>query len=279
MASMRTRKLMRTATTEAVRSLLRPDLRTASEAEVAEILAEALAGMNAQEREDFLKGVGTFFKNALPGAATGASTGAMFGPWGALIGGLAGAGLSGATALMQQNKGRKKGRRPTPPAPSRSPTPAAPTGAAPQTAPPKNAAAQLLGLLNNPAVTQSLLSVALGDKGKRSVPGKSGSDVPIGAIMNALSQLVTTVSKEAARGSEAEADDGYLRDAHGAYAIDPTDALARAEWVVAQLGSGEHEAAPAAIEVSRGRRPHRPVDPLAEWIGQAAGSVIVAEVH
>ncbi len=111
---------------------------------------------------DWLRGIGT-------GAATGAATGAVAGPWGALIGGIAGAGL-GALQTHQQQQAQQRQQRPRPrprprprtpaPRPSRPPRPArAPAPQRRPAAPRRNdAGAQLQALI--PVLTRLVTTLA-----------------------------------------------------------------------------------------------------------------------
>ena len=86
--------------------------------ELNERIESQLAGLSDLERESFddvLRTVGQGAQTALPGVVQGASMGAAAGPWGALIGGVAGGALSLATSSGAQ------GRAPSPP--PRAPTP------------------------------------------------------------------------------------------------------------------------------------------------------------
>ena len=87
--------------------------------ELNERIETQLAGVSDLERESFddvLRTVGQGAQTALPGVVQGASMGAAAGPWGALIGGVAGGALSLATSSGAQGRApAPQPRAPTPP--------------------------------------------------------------------------------------------------------------------------------------------------------------------
>ena len=154
---------------EGLRLCVRPELAAMPAEDLEQIVESSVSAVPQGIAEDFMKQLGSLGKAAGPtlqraapdmaqGAATGASVG---GPWGALIG--AGAGLA-SSALS-------KPARPAASAPAVSPsatrTPDTPAAAALPTGQP--AAATLVGLLQNPAVRQALLSQVLGSSGSQQV--------------------------------------------------------------------------------------------------------------
>ncbi len=163
---------------------------------------------------------------ALPGVVQGASTGSVAGPWGALIGGLAG----GALSLATQQRG---GRPTSPPAvtpsspvipgafPPGAPPAAAPVATSPGAAP--TAIGQLAQLLQNPLIHQAVGALASGRDG-----GTGG--VPAGAILNLLGTLANNAAYEAEAFS-GEADDSYLRGRDGRFVRDPSAPAERAAVV------------------------------------------------
>jgi len=195
--------------------------------------------------ENFMKALGSFGKAAgstlqrsapsiLQGASQGASVG---GPWGALIG--AGAGLASG-ALSKPGAAPRPAPGPAAPAPAVTPIatastpPALPTG--------QGAAATLLGLFQNPAVRQSLLSQVLGSAGGDQVPTASGASLPRGAINNLLTMLLANATEDLPE-SESISEQRYLMDESGEYLVDPASPEQQAALVLSHLQTGGSEAA------------------------------------
>ena len=188
----------------AVRAMLREEYRDAEPEVIESILDERFPGVAPEYVEDFsswLRNAGQTVSQYAPGvvqgAAQGAAAGSVAGPWGALIGALGG----GALSALQ-------GPQPSPrPAPAPAPTPGAsqvpgpaPVGAA------GNPAAQLLGLLNNPAVLQAVMSIAMGQAGSPTVQA-GGQQIPVGNVLNTLGSLVNRAAAEY-QSDETEPDAG-----------------------------------------------------------------------
>ena len=168
----------------AVRSALAAGNRHWSDDDVEERVAASLASLLPSEADDFWRSVGTFVQNAAPGAIQGAATGAAAGPWGALLGGIAGGLASGVS-------GSQNGARPAT-APAATPPP---TGAASGAG--NDAAAQLLALVQNPAVIQALLSLVLGGAGRESIDvGPRRTPVSPGAVLNLISSLAQQAAEQ-----------------------------------------------------------------------------------
>lgn len=90
-----------------------------------------------------------------------------------------------------------------------------------------SAAAQLLTLLGNPAVKQSLVATAVGHLGPRTV-----NQLPVAAILNAF-QFLLAQTLAAADGLDAgDGSDDYLRDERGEYLADPANPEERAAVVL-----------------------------------------------
>jgi len=176
-------------------------------------------------------------QRALPGVIQGATAGAVAGPWGALIGGVVG-GAASALGSRNQPSGTAPARAPAPrqaptlrppaPAPMPRATPAQPPrmasppptrplpaarGRHPRwTGPSRSgraseeqivaAAARLLMLLARPEVQSALLSLLMGNTGRRSVRTAEGQ-VPVEALADALA-IVTADLASAAGGSSRE---------------------------------------------------------------------------
>ncbi|HEX8850607.1 MAG TPA: hypothetical protein VF761_13850 [Gemmatimonadaceae bacterium] len=251
--------------------------------ELNERIESQLAGLSDLERESFddvLRTVGQGAQTALPGVVQGASMGAAAGPWGALIGGVAGGALSLATSGGAQGRAPSPPpRAPTPPpAPTYTPppprpampqpaapappvmtaapapTPAPPISASPMSASPatpapspaldtQNPAAQLLWAMQNPRVLQAVASLVAGPVGRQQVP-VGGSSAPPAAFLNLLNVLATQAGNRADTYTEVTSD-AYLRDAEGEYAWDVVNPEARARALLAHLRQDARPAAPA----------------------------------
>jgi len=183
----------RPPTYAAVREVLRPEYRDAEPEVIESILAERFPEVAPQYVEDFtswLRNAGQTVSQYAPGvvqgAAQGAAAGSVAGPWGALIGALGG----GALSALQ---GPQPGQRPAPvPSPASAPGATQAPGPAPASG---NAAAQLLGMLNNPAVLQALMSIAMGQAGSPTVQA-GGQQVPVGNVLNTLGSLMNRATVE-----------------------------------------------------------------------------------
>jgi hypothetical protein len=215
-----------------LRECVRADYAQMPAEDLAEIVDGTLSELSPDAAENFLKALGSIGKavgpvlqRLGPGVGQGAMTGASVGgPWGALIG--AGAGL--ASGLLG-------GKAKAPRVPPRVPGIPAMTGGAPPGLPTgRGAAGALLGLLQNPAVHQSLLSQVLGSAGAPRIPTPSGASVPRAAINNLLTQLLANATEDL---PESEAADGesYLQGADGEYLIDPASLEQQAALVLSRL--------------------------------------------
>ena len=213
--------------------------------ELADSLEAELADLSEAERFGFdqaLKTIGSTAQTALPGAAQGAATGAALGPWGALIGGAAGAAssiVSSAQAKPRQTAGRPMAPRPlaaaAPPAPSSSAT--TPPGAAVATPPAPgdsgHAAAQLLSVIQNPSTLQALAALVAGPLGKQQVPA-GDTTAPPASFLNLMAALASQALTDA-DALEMESTDSYLRDGDGEYAWDAANPEARARALMTHL--------------------------------------------
>jgi len=208
---------------------------------------EAMEGIDFGALARSLGPVQKQVSGALPGVVQGATAGAAAGPWGALIGGLAGGALSAAT-----KRSSKKPSAPVPTTPGPSPAPTEPTptptsepiatgqpaAPAPPVAAPvatspgaaQTAAGQLVQLLENPALRQTLGALA---SGQRRDPG----GLPFGAILNLLGTLANNAAYEA-EAIQGETDDSYLRGADGRFLLDPSAPAERAALVWDRLFHG-----------------------------------------
>jgi hypothetical protein len=116
------------------------------------------------------------------------------------------------------------------------------------------AATDLLYLVQNPAFLSSLIALALGSRGRPTVPvGMSGEEAPVGAFVTLAMNLAGKAAEDADAllGDGDNLADSYLRDETGCFTCDPAvpdqraDALLRrlqqADEAVAMLGESEDE--------------------------------------
>lgn len=239
-----------------------PSLREALSAEYTDLPDEDIEALvqslypdvSAEDLEGFFNSlkkavhsVGKVAKRALPGVVQGATTGAAAGPWGALVGSIAGGALRAATGGRGGGGGRV----------TRSTSAGGGQAArllgrgALRQLSDSPAAAQLLKILGQPQVTQALMSMAMGGAGKGTV--RVGNvPVPTGAITNALRRLLERAESEfhGQKAGESAGTPLYLLDDTGEFVVDPTDDDARADLVIElleladaadALGSGEFE--------------------------------------
>jgi hypothetical protein len=202
----------------------------------------ALSRLTPSEAESVtgaLGDVGRFFKSnevrgfagaALPIAGTALGT-AFGGPVGAALGGTLG-GFAGQAIAGAH------------PAPGGGAAGAgAPTGAPPSAPPPQGgspAAAQLLSIIQNPALLSSLLALVMGPDGKTSVPiGPNGTDVPVGAMMNLVGVLANRAAEDAEEILVARQDGTptYLLDESGCLTCDPAVPSQRADALLRMLSA------------------------------------------
>lgn len=173
--------------------VLTPEYSRLSDSEIEQVVEGILSGMSPEEVEGFWNTLGNLAKSVGGGVAqiaptilpaAGTVVGTMFGgPVGAALGGALGSAAGQALGQV--------GRRPSPTAPS-APRPVQPMVSAPVPTGGTSATAQLMSLLQNPALLQSILGQVLGNAGVSNVPvGTQGAAAPFGAFMNALSQLAT----------------------------------------------------------------------------------------
>ena len=98
----------------------------------------------------------------------------------------------------------------------------------------QSAAGTLLGLLQNPAIQQALLSQVLGASGTQQVTTPSGASVPRGAINGLLSQLLANAT-ESLPESEGIDEQSYLLGANGEYLVDPASPEQQAALVLSHF--------------------------------------------
>lgn len=179
--------------------VLTPEYSRLSDGEIDQVIEGILSGMSPEEAEGFWNTLGNLGRSVGRGIAQVAPTilpaagtvvGTMFGgPAGAAIGGTLG---RVAGQAVGQLGGRP--RQPAQPAPQS----VQPSVGAPISHGGTSATAQIMSLLQNPALLQSILGQVLGNAGVSNVPvGTQGAAAPFGAFMNALSQLATQSAIEA----------------------------------------------------------------------------------
>jgi hypothetical protein len=227
---------------ETLRDVLHDDYADASNEEMQDALFNILDTMTPAEGFNFMKTlrnigkagkkilkdpvVGQIAKVALP--AAGAALGTVVGgPLGTAVGGKLG--QVAGQAFTGASKPRKAATR----------------AKAAKTSPKGGsaAAAKLLQLTQNPDMLKSLMALALGSHGKKSIKvGKSGPTVGAGAFINLLSTLAKKASEDADELSrESEAASAYWLDSEGDYLADPADPESRAEALYSVLADAENE--------------------------------------
>jgi hypothetical protein len=222
----------------------------------------ALSHLTPWEAESFtsaLGDVGRFFKSSelrgVAGAAlpiVGTAVGTVYGgPVGAAIGGSLGGAAGQAIAGKQPARPAPPPHAAAPPAtivqptgiPGAEPAPAAQLSAqTPLAGSP--AAAQLLSVIQNPALLSSLLALVMGSHGKTSVPvGAAGTEVPVGAMMNLIGVLANRAAEDAEEILAARQDGmpGYLFDESGCLTCDPAVPSQRADALLRVLSAESPE--------------------------------------
>ena len=208
---------------EGLLNILGEDYQDASDKELYNMVRESLSEMTPEQAEGFWDVVKDIGAKALPGAIQGAMSGSALGPWGALGGAVLG-GASGALSGGGQ-------------APPAQPTQIPAKAAAPQvpiagTAKPP-AAAQLLQLLNSPALQQALASLIMGSAGRQTLP-VGGKQVPTADFTNTLGVLASLASKEAAEAYATTGQETYIPEG-----LDPINPDDRAEALMGLLQGQE----------------------------------------
>lgn len=231
---------------EVIREHIAPEFARYSDEEIDLMLGEVFAGMSPEEIENFWKSIANFARKAAPTVLpiVGAAVGTYFGgpagtAIGAKLGGLAGKYVSGAAAPRRRPA---RGIRRHPAAGRRSAVP--PQGS--------SATAQLLNLLNNPALIQSLLSRLMGASGRVEViAGAEILDVEVGSLLNAVEQLAAEAAREAHEDGVAESNmPEYLLDEDGVPSEDAGYPEVRAELLLELLNAAEAEEREAEYELS-----------------------------
>ena len=270
---------------ELIGEYISPEFSHLSEEDIDEMLGEVFAGMSPEEIEGFWKSLGRVARRAgrtvvraapslLPvvGGAVGTLVGGPVGTAiGTSLGGMAGGLVARAASPRRTAAARAPARRPapaprrpTPPRPARAPArrSAVPAGGS-------TATAQLLALLNNPALLQSLLSRELRGRGRTEVlAGAETIEVDFGSLMNALA----TLASEAARDAHAEGVAGsglpeYLLEDDGEPIEDAGLPEIRAQRLLELMNAAEAE--------ERIAERAAPADSAAAWLLEAG----VLEMH
>lgn len=102
------------------------------------------------------------------------------------------------------------------------------------------AAAQLLSVIQNPALVASLLSLTMGASGAPTVPvGNSGTEVPVGAMVNLARTLLdrTAEDAESILLTAQEGAPAYLLDSEGCVSCDPAVSSQRADALMRLLNA------------------------------------------
>jgi len=229
---------------ETLRDALREDYTDASSEELADAVENVFDSMTPAESFNFAKALGQIEKGAAQALAdpavsqfaaaalpvAGAAVGTAFGgPAGTAIG--SGVGNAAAKALS-----KAKPAVPSMTSPSRMPAPAAAAGSA--------AATKALVLTQQPQVLKSLLALALGEHGRKSVDG-----MQVGAVMNLLSTIFSQAAADADELAYARPDteSSFLEDAY-AYESDPLAPAERADAMYSALLSAENAELAEVVE-------------------------------
>ncbi len=288
---------------EAIRLALGPGYESISDIEADRIAGRLLSQMSPEEQEGFLSSLGRIAKSAgrtvvkaLPTVApiAGSLIGTAFGgPAGTAIGGAIGNMVGGlATRGTPPTTGQAPRRPPVPthapPIPRRIPPSTAAPQSRPQIAPNpgatslgSGAAAQLLSLIQNPQLLNSLLGQLLNAREAVDIEVKGEAvQVPFSAFMNTLAYLAEEAALEA-RPTAAGSVPEYLMDAEGQYLVDPSSDQERVSILLTQLAddSASRYHRLAKVRVQKPSRLSRreyeyfeeeiedfsPYDPLTEW--------------
>jgi hypothetical protein len=157
----------------------------------------------------------------------GGAVGAFGGPLGVGVG--TQLGQVAAQALTARGKPRPAPGPPGPTPPPAGGSPAAATG---------------LLMTQKPQALRSLLSVALGEHGRKSIDG-----VPVSAIMNLLSSIFSQAAADADElGRGSSEPPAYLHDAEDGLRVDPVSPVDRAQALYATLVAEENAALAEAVE-------------------------------
>lgn len=278
-----------TAYLEASRAFLSPRYQRLQDSQLAGLLLGAIEQMPPMEQDAFAnlsmqyagenffqnigRGISQVASKALPYVAPIAQIAAPLvgtaigGPVGGAIGGQL-AGMLGKVANPTRPQPGRQPRLASPPQRLQAAPPPPPAQPAPNLNP---AAAQLMALLSNPQLIQSLLGQVLGSAGNSATTVQAGNGaqtIPFGAMMNTLSELAQRASEEAIYTGSLESDN-YLMDSIGAYTIeDPSNPMQRADAVMALLREDYQAQNYSDYEAESAYQPDHE-DPVAEWLVSA----------
>lgn len=225
---------------EVLRESLREDYADAEPEELEAALDNMFEAMSPAESFNFAKalnqigsGASAALSNPLVGQIARTALPIAGGAAGTLIGGPAGTAVGGALGQAAA-KALPSGA----PSAPKAPRPVERPPAAPSVANGSTAAAQGLVLTQQPEVLKSLLALALGQHGRAAVNG-----VPVGAVMNLLSNVFTEAAADADELVRLnEQRPVYMRDDEGWSEEDPTVPSNRARALYVRLIDSENAA-------------------------------------
>lgn len=131
------------------------------------------------------------------------------------------------------------------------------------------AAAQLLSVIQNPALVASLLSLTMGANGAPTVPvGSNGTEVPVGAMVNLARTLLNRTAEDAESIllTTQESTPDYLLDSEGCVTCDPAVPAQRADALLRLLNAeSESEADDDGYDDSDGYDGYETADGVEDW--------------
>jgi|GEM_PF-6127045 len=250
----------RGALVEALRGALSEDLQDASSSDLEEALDNIFSNMSAAEGFSLgnaLKTIGSAGKKVVQNRAfvsvagtlapvAGAAVGTMLGgpvgtAIGAKLGSVAGQALSGVP--KPSTSGAAGMISPGGIPPTTIPHAPAFVKGRPSLKGGSVAATKLLQMTQNPVVLKGLLSLAMGEYGKKSIPSEAGGkSVSVGSIANMLSQFAGQVASDAEELAQGyDATPAYLYDEEGQSIADPAVPEARAAALYNALTESQND--------------------------------------
>ena len=240
---------------ELIREQIAPEFSNLSDEDIDVMLGEIFADMSPEEIEGFFGSLGSLARRAgrtlvkaaptilpIAGGAVGTLIGGPAGTAiGAKLGGVAGRLVGSATTRRKRRRPATSPRLPQRPAPGGRPPVPGRQSAVPASG--SSATAQLLALLNNPALLRSLLSRVLGAGGRTGVIADGEMiDVDCGSLLNALGELAAEAAREAHEDGVAGTGlPEYLLDEEGGLIDDAGRPEVRAELLLELLNASETE--------------------------------------